>query len=229
MGYIQLQGASLVSTPFAVNAWLGVRNAAPPTSDLRFKAAVSIEGSTSSKPLFDATTYGPYCYHGFVAWGPPPSVVLSTSNLGNRQPSEDCPLLDIYAPAEPASSNLPVLLYINGGGYDGCSSTQLPFAGIISAAPGQLIVVNIQYRVAGFGFLGGAEVQETGTLNAGLLDQRFAMQWVQRHIAAFGGDPDKVTIDGGSAEGGSVSYQLVWNGSEAQPPYRAAIAEFPWW
>jgi carboxylesterase type B len=99
----------------------------------------------------------------------------------------------------------------------------------MSAAPGQFIVVCIQYRLAGFGFLGGAEVQETGTLNAGLLDQRFAMRWVQRHIAAFGGDPDKVTIDGGSAGGGSVSYQLVWNGGEDQLPYRAAIAEYPWW
>jgi carboxylesterase type B len=114
---------------------------------------------------------------GFVAWGPPASVVLSTSNLGNRQPSEDCLLLDIYAPAEPASSKLPVLLYIYGGGYDGGSSTQLPFARIMSAALGQFIVVNIQYYLAGFGFLGGAEVQETGTLNAGLLDQRFDMQW----------------------------------------------------
>jgi len=112
-----------------------------------------------------------------VAWGIPASVVLSTSNLENRQPSEDCLLLDIYAPAEPASCKLPVLLYIHGGGYDGGSSTQPPFARIMSVAPGQFIVVNIQYCLAGFGFLGGAEVQETGTLNAGLLDQRLDMQW----------------------------------------------------
>jgi carboxylesterase type B len=64
-----------------------------------------------------------------------------------------------------------------------------------------VIFVSMQYYLAGFGFLGGAEVEASGILNAGLSDQRQALQWVQRHIGAFGGDPDKVTIQGGSAGG----------------------------
>lgn len=85
--------------------------------------------------------------------------------------------------------------------------------------------VAIQYRLGGYGFLNPDEFDGSeGVKNAGLLDQHLALEWVQRHIAAFGGDPSKVTIWGGSAGGGSVANQLIYEGGEKKPPYRAAIA-----
>lgn len=89
---------------------------------------------------------------------------------------------------------------------------------------GNLIYVSINYRLGAYGFLAGAEVTENGVANAGLLDQRAALHWVQRHIKSFGGDPAKVTIIGGSAGGGSVINQMIMYGGEYNPPFRAVIA-----
>lgn len=75
--------------------------------------------------------------------------------------------------------------------------------------PGGLIGVSITYRLNIFGFLGGPQVAADGSLNAGLLDQRAGLEWVQRHIATFGGDPENVTIVGESAGGASVIMQTV--------------------
>ncbi|KAJ4861230.1 carboxylesterase family domain-containing protein [Trichoderma breve] len=215
LGYTKIRGTRVASSSFPINAWLGVRYGKAPTGNGRFKAAAQIdEESDSSTSVFNATTFGPICYQGWTPSAP--------------DKSEDCLLLDIYAPAEPTSKSIPVLLIIHGGGYDQGGSTSINPVGIMAAAPGQFMVVSIQYRLGAFGFLAGAEVAESGTLNVGLLDQRLAMQWVQRHISSFGGDPAQVTIDGGSAGGGSVYHQLLWNGGEADPPYRAAIVEYPW-
>lgn len=95
----------------------------------------------------------------------------------------------------------------------------------MNASNGEIIYVSIQYRLGLFGFLGGGEVAQNGVLNAGLLDQRAALDWVQRNIRPFGGDPSQVTIWGGSAGGGSVTYQLIAGGAYDDPPFSAAIAE----
>ncbi|KAK5127226.1 hypothetical protein LTR85_008588 [Meristemomyces frigidus] len=97
---------------------------------------------------------------------------------------------------------------------------------MVNASDGNLIYVSIQYRLGLFGFLSGGEVAKDGVLNAGLLDQRAALDWVQRNVRAFGGDPSKVTIWGGSAGGGSVTYQLMAGGAYDEPPFSAAIAEW---
>lgn len=91
---------------------------------------------------------------------------------------------------------------------------------------GNLIYVSIQYRLGIFGFLSGDEVAQNGALNAGLLDQRAALDWVQRNIRSFGGDSSKVTIWGGSAGGGSVTMQLMAGGAYDLPPFSGAIAEY---
>jgi carboxylesterase type B len=88
---------------------------------------------------------------------------------------------------------------------------------------------SVQYRLGLFGFLGGSTIAEEGSLNAGLLDQRLALDWVQRYARSFGGDPASVTIWGGSAGGGDVTYQLIARGGNDDPPFSAAIAEYPWW
>lgn len=76
--------------------------------------------------------------------------------------------------------------------------------------------MEIQYRLGAFGFLSSPEVKEHGELNAGLLDQRFALEWVQEHIAKFGGDPSRVTVAGESSGAGSVMHHaLAYGGKES--------------
>ena len=143
--------------------------------------------------------------------------------------SEDCLALDVLVPSSPASDSLAVLVQIHGGGYTLGNAETYPGDALVHASAGKLIYVSMQYRLALFGFLGGSEIAGNGVQNAGLLDQRAALDWVQRNIRAFGGDPSQVTIWGGSAGGGSVSYQLLANGAADDPPFSAAIAEYPWW
>ena len=95
-------------------------------------------------------------------------------------------------------------LELTGLGWNNGRSTSYPGTELIETSNGGLIYVQIQYRLGVHGFLSGSTVQEDGTGNAGLLDQRAAINWVQRNIHAFGGDPAKVTLNGGSAGGGSV-------------------------
>lgn len=95
---------------------------------------------------------------------------------------------------------------------------------MVNQSNGNLIYVSMQYRLGLFGFLSGSQIAQNGVLNAGLLDQRAALDWVQRNIAAFGGDPAQVTIWGGSAGGGSVTYQLMAGGAYDLPPFSGAYS-----
>ena len=101
---------------------------------------------------------------------------------------------------------------------------QGPGQSLVNQSMGTLIHVSIQYRLGAYGFLGGSEISENGVSNAGLLDQRSALEWVHKHISKFGGDPSKITIIGGSAGGGSVMNQMIMYGGVANPPFRAVIA-----
>lgn len=131
-------------------------------------------------------------------------------------------------PQNPTSSRLPVIVQIHGGGYAGGNSETYPGYALVNQSAGNLIYVSIQYRLGVFGFLSSSEVRNDGVANAGLLDQRAALMWVQRNVRAFGGDPSKVTIMGGSAGGGSVLNQMILYGGETNPPFRAVISERPW-
>ena len=96
-----------------------------------------------------------------------------------------------------------MLVNIHGGGYTTGGADEYPWGPIVDASGGSIIAVSTQYRLGAYGFLSGSEVRENGQANAGLLDQRAALEWVQRNIRSFGGVPSKVTILGGSAGGGS--------------------------
>lgn len=114
---------------------------------------------------------------------------------------------------------LPVLVWIHGGGY-GAGNGRQDMSEIINANSNGFVAVAIQYRVSStaskdevktdmkqlgaFGFLSSADVHKDGALNAGILDMTFALQWVQDHIGRFGGDSSRVTISGESAGGGGV-------------------------
>lgn len=126
-------------------------------------------------------------------------------------------------PDQPIFSHLPVVVQIHGGGYNIGSSLTSDGTQFTAVANGSLIYVQIQYRLGLYGFLSSRDIRQDGTANAGLLDQRAALEWVQRHISAFGGDPDKVTIWGGSAGGASVAYQMALHAGDLAPPFRAAI------
>lgn len=206
--------------------------------ELRWRAPQDIESHNDyvNSSVLDATTEGPSCVQSS-----PPFILEDTSSPWTGG-SEDCLLLDVLVPAEPATAGLPVMVQIHGGGklgfffstycwtdkpilgYTEGNSELVPGNALVFQSRGNLIYVSIQYRLGPYGFLGGAEVTENGDANAGLLDQRAALHWVQRHISAFGGDPDKVTIIGGSAGGGSVIDQLIMYGGEYNPPFWAAIA-----
>ncbi|ROW07763.1 hypothetical protein VMCG_03431 [Cytospora schulzeri] len=163
---------------------------------------------------------------GRLRWEKPSPIEVDPTYTGQ---SEDCLILDVLVPSTPSSKNLPVMVQIHGGGFTTGNALTAPGDAMVNASDGGLIYVAIQYRLGIFGFLAGSEVKENGVQNAGLYDQRVAIEWVQRHISAFGGDPSKVTIWGGSAGGSSVTYQLMAAGGFGVPPFRAAIAEFPWW
>lgn len=102
-------------------------------------------------------------------------------------------------------------VWIHSGGYvQGSKTNDGDPAGLIKASNASLIFVAINYRLGAFGWLSGPEFQKQGGLsNAGLYDQRFALQWVQDHITQFGGDPNRVTVMGESAGGGSIMHQIT--------------------
>jgi para-nitrobenzyl esterase len=160
-----------------------------------------------------ANAFGPCC----------PQVVSPFTELGMMEnktyQSEDCLSLNIWAPTD--ASNLPVLVYIHGGAYVfGCSSRDR-YHGSFIAGSTPTIVVTLNYRLGVFGFLAGRELSG----NYGIMDQQFALLWVQKNIAAFGGDPNKVTLDGQSAGAISVATHLSLPSTQQLRPFRAAILQ----
>lgn len=138
--------------------------------------------------------------------------------------------IPVVRPSGYDNASLPVLMWIYGGGlYAGSSADpQYNLSGIVdtAAASGQpFIGVSINYRLGVWGFLQDPAVLNEGSANAGLLDQRMAMQWVQENIASFGGDASRVTIWGESAGAQSIAYHMHSFGGRDDGLYSAAIME----
>lgn len=198
--------------------FLGIPYTQPPVDDLRFRLPQSL--NTTWTGLKNATEYSPEC----IGYG------SDTWVLGNDI-SEDCLTLNVVRPSyiEPGTQ-LPVIFWIHGGGFtDGGSRDpryNQSFMIQHSVEIGQPIIgVSINYRLSGWGFLWGEQVAKEGVGNLGLRDQRLALHWVQENIAAFGGDPSKVTIQGESAGAASVGVHLVAFGGRDDNLFRAAITE----
>ncbi|KAK0211202.1 Alpha/Beta hydrolase protein [Desarmillaria ectypa] len=179
----------------------------------------------------NATAEPPRCLQagtGAAPSNPFPADKRDTLSVPN---SEDCLFLNVYVPGQLGSrKNLPVVVWIHGGGYVAGSANG--FSGpdayngndLVRESGDGVVAVVIQYRLGLFGFLAGESVKVNGVLNAGLLDQQFALQWVQTHITKFGGDSSRVTIWGESAGAGSVLQQVIANDGQTSPPlFRAAI------
>ncbi|KAK4067625.1 hypothetical protein Trihar35433_6185 [Trichoderma harzianum] len=156
----------------------------------------------------------------------------------NTQTSEDCLFLDVYVPGkvfkEKTSAKAPVLVYIHGGGLvlgskQGTSGKSVP-SGLLAASQQEdgsgMIVVTLNYRLGAFGFLAGPEVEKDGDLNVGLLDQRLALEWVQKHIGQFGGNAGHVTAIGESGGAASILLHMAANGGKAgSTPFHQAILQ----
>ncbi|KAI0339789.1 triacylglycerol lipase [Trametopsis cervina] len=196
--------------PNGVSQWLGMRFAAPPLGNLRFRAPVSPPTNRTTQ-IADK--------HG--------SICLGTGGAGpGRTHDEDCLFLDVFAPsnATPASK-LPVMFFIQGGGLNTLSNANYNGSQLIEAANHEMIVVTHNYRVGTFGFLASKEIQENGNVNTGFLDQRKALQWVQDHISKFGGDPGHVVLSGDSAGAQSITVQLYAFGGAPTNLFHGVIAE----
>ncbi|KAJ8036045.1 Carboxylesterase 4A [Holothuria leucospilota] len=150
------------------------------------------------KGVRDATNFNFSCPQYVV-----PGQELSSTPLTM---SEDCLLLNVYAPHE-TDENVPVMVFIHGGAFIEGTSMTYDFSGVPLAAIGNVVIVTINYRVGALGFLSTGDEAARG--NFGLLDQALALQWVQDNIHAFGGDKTKVTIFGESAGAASVDLQVI--------------------
>ncbi|OQO08698.1 hypothetical protein B0A48_06568 [Cryoendolithus antarcticus] len=230
LGYARYQGNTSYRANFSVDVFYGIRFAKAPIGNLRWQAPQDIESHNDYSPaqIIDARAPSPSCVQGTPAWRAYASNIPTPVAVTGQ---EDCLLLNVYVPEKPKATLVPVMLMVHGGGYTQGSANGAGNQGqaIVGTSGGDIIYVSIQYRLSIYGFLSSAEVREDGVANAGLLDQRSAFNWVQRNIRAFGGDPARVTIIGGSAGGSAVMNQMIMYGGVSNPPFRAVVAEYPWW
>lgn len=187
-----------------VCATLGIRFAEPVDGRRRFAAPVPVAGVERVA----GEGFGP------AAWqAPHPDFPLG----------DDCLTLNVWSPD--ADEPLPVLVWVHGGGFIGGTARQPELDGAELAAACRVVVVAIQYRLGAWGFLDlRAEVDDAVT-NAGVRDALAALDWVRAHIADFGGDPERIVVDGASAGGGVVGALLA-----ARPAHgriRGAVLQSP--
>jgi len=207
------QGALVGTQAEGLNIYKGVPFAAPPLGDLRWRPP---QASRPWRGVRKADTFAPACMQKGV------------SMPGEAPPktSEDCLYLNLWAPTKAPGRKLPVLVWIHGGGYSNGSASMPLYQGDRLARQG-VIVVTVAYRLGPFGFLAHPELTRESphhsSGNYGLMDQIAALQWVQRNIQAFGGDPRQVTIAGQSA--GSMAVSLLIASPQARGLFQRAIGE----
>jgi len=184
--------------PSGVHAYFGVPFAAPPIRELRWQPPQPVPDWSG---VYNADRFSPKCIQTFRG---------SRQNhyFGSEAISENCLYLNIWKPAAASDEPLPVVVWIYGGAWNVGSSAMRNYSGENLARKG-VIYVSMNYRLGAFGFLAHPELTAESPHNAsgnfGLLDQVFALEWVKRNIAKFGGNPDNVSIIGQSAGSMSVS------------------------
>ncbi|MBB3223044.1 carboxylesterase/lipase family protein [Pseudoduganella umbonata] len=189
-GPIQVTGGEIAGLQTgAMKTWLGIPFAAPPVGSLRWRAPQPV---VPWQGIRQARSFSAACAQA-AEWITQPK-------------SEDCLYLNVWAPDQAAK--LPVLVWLHGGGFYGGTAAQPLYDGANLARHGA-VVVTVNYRLGIFGFFAHpeltAESRHRASGNQGILDQIAALRWVKDNIAAFGGDPDRVTIMGESAGGESVA------------------------
>ncbi|GAB3170825.1 carboxylesterase/lipase family protein [Telluribacter humicola] len=208
------------STDGSIAIYRGIPFAAPPVGDLRWKAPQPVKPWSG---ILNADQFGPSPMQGT----PAPFSMWSAEFLIPKEPiSEDCLYLNVWSGAKSAQEKRPVLVWIYGGGFNSGGTAVPIYDGEAMARKG-IIFVSANYRVGPFGFFAHPELtKESGTNasgNYGLMDQIAALQWVKKNIAAFGGDPNNVTIAGQSA--GSMSVSCLVASPLAKGLFNKAIAQ----
>jgi para-nitrobenzyl esterase len=183
-----------------VTSFKGIPYAAAPVGDLRWRAPQPVSPWSDVRL---AETYGDDCVQNRFAFDSAPS---------EQTMSEDCLYLNLWTPAPRKGAGLPVMVWIHGGGFAIGSSSAVMFDGANLARQG-VVLVNFNYRLGRFGFFAHPSlVKETpgrAIGNYALLDHIAALKWVKANIAAFGGDPNNVTVFGESSGGGAVRALMV--------------------
>jgi para-nitrobenzyl esterase len=190
----------LYDTRSGLQEYFGVPFAKPPVGDLRWKAPQPLE---NWKGVLSTKAFGPR---------PVQAIVFGDMNSRSAGLSEDCLYLNVWTPAQRNTAGLPVLVYFFGGGFVAGDGSEPRYDGASMAKKG-MVVVTVNYRLNIFGFFAHPELSKESPYKAsgnyGLLDQHASLVWVQKNIAAFGGDPKKVTIAGESAGSIAVSAQMA--------------------
>jgi para-nitrobenzyl esterase len=192
-----LQGAAL---PSGIHAFKGVPYAAPPVGSLRWREPQPAQPWKDVRP---ATQFGPRAMQ---------LPLFGDMNFRSNGVSEDCLYLNVWTGAKSAQERRPVLVYFYGGGFVAGDGSEPRYDGESMAQQG-IVAVTVNYRLGAFGFLAHPELTQESPNHAsgnyGLLDQAAAIRWVRDNIAAFGGDPQRITIAGESAGSFSVSAQMA--------------------
>ncbi len=201
-----------------VASYKGIPFAAPPIGDLRWRPPQPVAPWAGVR---QASEFGANCMQG--RFGPPPAAGANTA----PPPSENCLFLNVWRPASAAPrAKLPVMVWIHGGGFVGGSGSSSNTSGVQFAKQG-VVLVSINYRLGRFGFFAfpalSRERPDETKGNYAYMDQIAALQWIKRNIAAFGGDPDNVTIFGFSA--GGVSVHSLMASPMARGLFHKAIAQ----
>jgi para-nitrobenzyl esterase len=199
-----------VPSSSGVRSFKGIPFGQPPVGALRWREPQPVKNWTSVR---NADQFGPRCMQRTT---PNADYWFRSNGM-----SEDCLYLNVWTPAKSGRERLPVLVYIFGGGFQNGDGSEPRYDGENMARKG-MVAVTVNYRTNIFGFFSHPELTQESAHHAsgnyGLLDQVAALQWVRRNIAAFGGDPNRVTIAGESA--GSISV----SGLMASPLSRNLIA-----
>src|ERR1700674_1086422 len=183
-----------------IRTFKGVPFASPPVGDLRWQPPQPVK---KWKGVRNAAQFGPRCMQ---------RPIFGDMGFRSNGMSEDCLYLNVWTPAKSSKERLPVLVYFYGGGFVAGDGSEARYQGESMARKG-IVALTVNYRLGVFGFLAHPELTKESPRHAsgnyGLLDQSAALRWVQQNIAAFGGDPKKVTIAGESAGSVSVSAQMA--------------------
>lgn len=196
-----------------VRVWRGIPYALPASGERRFRAPVPAPDLAVET---DATTFGPVC----------PQPVSPAITLGDDSvQDEDCLSLNVWAPSDERAVARPVMVWLHGGAYTFGASSQPLYDATSMVSTGDVVVVTLNYRVGALGFVDLSGVLPGGVFdgNLALRDVLLALRWVRRNIAAFGGDPDRVTVFGESAGGGLVTTLLATPSAEGL--FHRAIAQ----